>query len=223
MGGMAHSGAFRADGGGGGYFIADSPFVPAAGSVLGAHNNRGDHAVVAGGGAHCFLATLCRNISGSGRWRDCGALFRTARVCIRCLRFPPGTGLRLGACGSKRIPFRRYCAGNRAVDTADAAWMGDRFSPVRRGFHRNWGGADIRMGLAGEGSHTLGVKEFFHPAPAGPLYGLTIAFFAAGFFFSRSSTAATISGRPTVASTKTSPNFPPSAGGTNFPQETASL
>ena len=48
-------------------------------------------------------------------------------------------------------------------------------------------------------------------------------FFAAGFFFSRSSTAATISGNPTVASTKTSPNFPPSAGGTNLPHETASL
>src|SRR6266851_4427192 len=54
------------------------------------------------------------------------------------------------------------------------------------------------------------------------LYILTIVFFAAGFF-SRSSTAATISGRPTVASTKTSPNFPPSAGGTNFPHEIASL
>src|SRR5258708_14647751 len=47
--------------------------------------------------------------------------------------------------------------------------------------------------------------------------------FAAGFFFNRSNTAATISGSPTVASTKTSPNFPPSAGGTNFPHETASL
>src|SRR5215469_8079890 len=39
----------------------------------------------------------------------------------------------------------------------------------------------------------------------------------------RSSTAATTSGKPTVASTKTSPNLPPSAGGTNFPHETASL
>ena len=42
-------------------------------------------------------------------------------------------------------------------------------------------------------------------------------------FFSRSSTAATMMGRPTVASTNTSPNLPPSAGGTNFPQEMASL
>src|SRR5207244_8958983 len=40
---------------------------------------------------------------------------------------------------------------------------------------------------------------------------------------SLSSTAATISGKPTVASTKTSPKRPPSAGGTNFPQEIASL
>ena len=34
---------------------------------------------------------------------------------------------------------------------------------------------------------------------------------------------ATISGKPTVASTKTSPKRPPSAGGTNLPQEIASL
>src|SRR5437588_236078 len=40
---------------------------------------------------------------------------------------------------------------------------------------------------------------------------------------SRSSTAATISGNPMVASTKTSPNFPPSAGGTNLPHDTASV
>jgi hypothetical protein len=39
----------------------------------------------------------------------------------------------------------------------------------------------------------------------------------------RSITAATMIGRPTVASTKTSPNFPPSEGGTNFPHEIASL
>ena len=34
---------------------------------------------------------------------------------------------------------------------------------------------------------------------------------------------ATINGNPTVASTNTSPNFPPSAGGTNLPHEIASL
>src|SRR5712675_1744335 len=39
----------------------------------------------------------------------------------------------------------------------------------------------------------------------------------------RSITAATMIGNPTVASTKTSPNFPPSEGGTNLPQEMASL
>jgi Arc/MetJ-type ribon-helix-helix transcriptional regulator len=50
-----------------------------------------------------------------------------------------------------------------------------------------------------------------------------IVFFAAGFFFNRSRTDATIIGNPTVASTKTSPNFPPSDGGTNFPHEMASL
>ena len=56
--------------------------------------------------------------------------------------------------------------------------------------------------------------------------------FAAGFFplfevfwflSSRSRTAATMIGRPTVASTKTSPNLPPSDGGTNLPHEIASL
>src|SRR5579863_3890040 len=39
----------------------------------------------------------------------------------------------------------------------------------------------------------------------------------------RSSTAATIIGSPTVASTNTSPNLPPSDGGTNLPHEIASL
>src|SRR5206468_11650994 len=43
------------------------------------------------------------------------------------------------------------------------------------------------------------------------------------FASSRSNTAATISGRPTVASTKTSANLPPSSGGTNLPHEIASL
>src|SRR5579859_2569325 len=38
----------------------------------------------------------------------------------------------------------------------------------------------------------------------------------------RSNSAAIITGRPTVASTNTSPNLPPSAGGTNLPQEMAS-
>src|SRR3954469_25958618 len=42
-------------------------------------------------------------------------------------------------------------------------------------------------------------------------------------FSRRSMTAATTMGRPTVASTKTSPNFPPSDGGTNLPHEIASL
>ena len=41
--------------------------------------------------------------------------------------------------------------------------------------------------------------------------------------FNRSITAATMIGSPTVASTKTSPNFPPSEGGTNLPHEIASL
>src|SRR5713101_3693055 len=39
----------------------------------------------------------------------------------------------------------------------------------------------------------------------------------------RSSTALTINGSATVASSKTSANRPPSSGGTNLPQETASV
>src|SRR5216683_1709786 len=48
-----------------------------------------------------------------------------------------------------------------------------------------------------------------------------------GFFLlkypTRSSTALTIKGSATVASSKTSANRPPSSGGTNLPQETASV
>src|SRR5581483_165216 len=72
-------------------------------------------------------------------------------------------------------------------------------------------------------------------ADLSPAQGLVrLSYFRAKTFFSffvapplslssLSRTAATIIGNPTVASTNTSPNMPPSAGGTNFPQETASL
>ncbi len=66
------------------------------------------------------------------------------------------------------------------------------------------------------------------PPLANPaLYRLTEAFFPfpalLPFLSKRSNTAATIKGSPTVASTNTSPNLPPSAGGTNLPHEIASL
>src|SRR5437899_657877 len=64
---------------------------------------------------------------------------------------------------------------------------------------------------------TSGLPYFLAPALAGlrapPFFALS----------RRSSTAATMMGSPTVASTKTSPNFPPSDAGTNLPQEIASL
>src|SRR5215472_8854283 len=44
-----------------------------------------------------------------------------------------------------------------------------------------------------------------------------------GHFLIRSSTAPAINGNPTVASSSTSANRPPSSIGTNLPQETASL
>ena len=36
--------------------------------------------------------------------------------------------------------------------------MANRLSSVRRGVHRNWGGANLGVGVAGEGSHTIGEK-----------------------------------------------------------------
>src|SRR5260370_3283523 len=54
-----------------------------------------------------------------------------------------------------------------------------------------------------------------------PFDRLTLFFFLK--YPTRSSTALTIKGSATVASSKTSANRPPSSGGTNLPQETASV
>src|SRR6266436_8772782 len=57
-------------------------------------------------------------------------------------------------------------------------------------------------------------------------FGAPFDRFALFFFLkypTRSSTARTINGSATVASSKTSANRPPSSGGTNFPHETASV
>jgi hypothetical protein len=51
-------GALRPHGSGGGGF-AGGALVPAAGNVLGSDYNPGDHAVIAGCGAGCFLAAFC--------------------------------------------------------------------------------------------------------------------------------------------------------------------
>jgi hypothetical protein len=53
--------------------------------------------------------------------------------------------------------------------------------------------------------------------------GANISYFLRLKYPIRSSTALTISGSATVASSKTSAKRPPSSGGTNFPQETASV
>jgi hypothetical protein len=84
-----------------------------------------------------------------------------------------------------------------------------------------------RNNPARRASRPRGLPRFFTPSH------LVLYFFEAALpdlrplvffpFSSRSITAATISGNPTVASTNTSPNFPPSDGGTNFPHEIASL
>src|ERR1700692_1000281 len=69
------------------------------------------------------------------------------------------------------------------------------------------------------GGLSVGSRHDFFPTAFFP-------FLAAPLFLplsKRSNTAATMSGRPTVASRNTSPNFPPSAGGTNLPHEIASL
>src|SRR5215469_18044039 len=66
----------------------------------------------------------------------------------------------------------------------------------------------------------------FSSAICGPYFAATF-FLPFPFMFlslsSRSNTAATIIGNPTVASTNTSPNLPPSDGGTNLPHDIASL
>src|SRR5229473_7861635 len=57
--------------------------------------------------------------------------------------------------------------------------------------------------------------------PISPFDRLALFFFLK--YPMRSSTARTINGSATVASSNTSANRPPSSGGTNFPHETASV
>ncbi len=153
---MAGFGAFRADRGGGCSFGAGSAIIRAAGSLLGADYNAGDHAVIAGCGVHCFLAAIRRNGVRSGSGRDCGESFPAARACIRYLRVHPGPAPRHGTLGSNRISVRGHYCGDCAVDPTDRSCMANRLSSVRRSVHRNWGGANLGVGVAGEGSHIVG-------------------------------------------------------------------
>ena len=164
--------AFRADCGGGRSFVSDSAVAPAAGSVLGAHYDAGHHAVIAGCGPHCFLAAFRRDGAWSGRWRDRGESLWATGACIRCLRIHPRTALRPGAPGPNRISVRGRYAGDCVVGAADGGpCMAHSLSSVRRGVHRNWGGAGIGVVVAGARSHAIGVRPIvFLREPHGVRY-----------------------------------------------------
>jgi len=123
-------GAFRADGHCGHGFGAGSSFAPPAGSVLGPDHDPGDRAVIAGSSVRCFVAAFRRDGGWSGSWRDCGELLRAAPACIRRRHIHPGTNLRRGALGPKRIPVWGRYAGDCAVDSADRSSMANRRSSV---------------------------------------------------------------------------------------------
>ena len=152
---MAGFGAFRADGGGGCNFGAGSAIIRAAGSLLGADYDAGDHAIIAGCGIHCFMAAISRNGAGSGSGRDCGELLRAASACIWCLRVHPGIAPRRGSIGSTWVSVRGRYLGDCGVDPTDRSYMANRISSVRRSLHRDWRGANIGVGMAGEGSHII--------------------------------------------------------------------
>ena len=164
MGGVAGCVALNTDGYGGCGFVAGSTVIPAVGSVLGADYNSRDHAVIAGYSVHRFLAAIHRNGAWSVSWCDCGESLRAARACIRYLRVHPRAALRRGAFGSKRISIRGRYAGHCAVGAANGFCMANCLSSLRRSDRRTWGGADIGMGVAGEGRDTIGekVNSFFH-------------------------------------------------------------
>jgi hypothetical protein len=176
---MADFGAFGADGGGGCSFAAGSATIPAAGSVLGADYYPGDHAVIAGCGIQRFLAAFRRDGAWSSRGRDCGESFRAGCACLRCLRVHPGIAPRRGSIGSACISVRGRYPGDCVVGAAgDGSCMANRLSSVRRSVHRNWGGANLGVGVAGEGSHTIGEKlnsSFIPSEKDGPLAKKNIA------------------------------------------------
>jgi hypothetical protein len=110
-------------------------------------------------------------------------------------------------------------------DLAALSLDGDRISLFNTGLFRNRLGDTDRQAIP-----PLYDLRCSPQAPRHRSYFLAATFCLAVFsellslsLSNLSSTAATISGNPTVASTNTSPNLPPSAGGTNFPHEIASL
>jgi hypothetical protein len=75
-------------------------------------------------------------------------------------------GLLRGALGSNCISVRGRYLGDCAIGAADGPSVANRLSSVRRSVHRNWGGADLGVGMAGEGSHTIGEKLNFSFIPS---------------------------------------------------------
>ena len=80
---MAGFGALGADRSSSAGFVVGSAAVPLARGILGADHDSGDHAVLAGRGAHGFVAAFCGNCFGRGGWGDSGELFRATRARIR--------------------------------------------------------------------------------------------------------------------------------------------
>ncbi len=141
----------------------------AAGSLLGGGYDSRNHPILARCSAHCVLAALCWHRSWSARWRNCGQLLPITRARIRDMRVHSGIAFRGGTLGPKRISIWRCYAGDCALDTKGEPSLASRFPSVRRSFHRNWSCADIRVGMAGKGSHALRVSEFFVKANAANL------------------------------------------------------
>ena len=70
----------------------------------------------------------------------------------------PGIAPRRGSIGSTWVSVRGRYPGDCGVDPTDRSYMANRISSVRRNLHRDWGGANLGVGVAGEGSHTIGEK-----------------------------------------------------------------
>lgn len=160
-GGVTGRGAFGADGRGGGRFGAGGAAIPAAGGVLGADYNLGHYAVIVGCGVRSFLAAHRRNGAWSGSRRDCSESIRAASACIRNWRVHTRTDLRRDALRPKCISVRGSYAGDCAVGAADRSRMADRLSSVCRSVHRNWSGAGVGGGVAGEGTYAIGQNVTF--------------------------------------------------------------
>ena len=115
-----------------------------------------------------------------------------------------------------------YRISNKIVRTANVTQsaVGDKRGLVDDG-HR-LGDFDLRLDAAfGEGQDLTGRALFYSVYL---LLTFAATFPSSRYLFPQSlKHRDTISGKPTVASRNTSPNLPPSAGGTNLPQEIASL